>query len=78
MCSKFARNVIKMNQTGSENLLWFPADNAHTESIFKRLILLKVSDILKMQELKFYLKIIHEKILIYLQNLPLYANTKYL
>ncbi len=49
--------------------------NAHTEPIFKRLKLLKVSDILIMQELNFYYKFIHEKLPSYLHNLPLYANT---
>ncbi len=43
--------------------------------IFKRLKLLKVSDILIMQELKFYYKFTHKKLPSYLQNLPLYANT---
>ncbi len=51
------------------------AINVNTEPIFKRLKLLKVSDILIMHELKFYYKFIHEKLRSYLQNLPLYANT---
>ncbi len=48
--------------------------NAHTEPIFKTLRLLKVNDILKLQELKFHYK--HENNLLpyYLQNLLFKPN----
>ncbi len=49
--------------------------NAHTEPIFKILKLLKVYDILKLQELKFYYKYKNNKLPYYLQNLPFKVNT---
>ena len=49
--------------------------NSHTEPIFKKLKLLKVSDILKLQELKFYYKFTNNKLPYYLQNLPIKPNT---
>ena len=39
--------------------------NAHTEPLFKTLQLLKVNDILKVQQLKFYFSLIHNKLPIY-------------
>ncbi len=48
--------------------------NAHTEPIFKSLNLLKVKDILKLQELKFYYKFRHNKLPHYLQQLPFHYN----
>jgi hypothetical protein len=49
--------------------------NAHTEPIFKTLKLLKVNDILKLQEFKFYYKFKNNKLPYYLQNLPFNPNT---
>ena len=49
--------------------------NAHTEPLFKELKLLKVTDILRLQELKFYYKYKNNKLPHYLQNLPLECNT---
>ncbi len=48
--------------------------NAHTEPIFKQILLLKVIDILKLQELKFYHKFKNNKLPIYLQSLPVHYN----
>ena len=48
--------------------------NAHTEPVFKQLKLLKVTDILKLQELKFYYKFKNNKLPIYFQNLPFHCN----
>ncbi len=62
--------IVKLQKKISR-ILSLSKYNAHTEPILKRLKLLKVSDILLMQKLKFYYKFIPEK----LQNLPLYANT---
>ncbi len=44
--------------------------NAHTESLFKSLNLLKVSDILQLQLLKFYYKYKNRKLPYYLAQLP--------
>ena len=48
--------------------------NAHTEPLFKELTLLKVTDILKLQELKFYYKYKNNKLPHYLQSLPFSYN----
>jgi hypothetical protein len=48
--------------------------NAHTEPIFKELKLLKVKDILKLQELKFYYKFKNKRLPFYLQSLPFINN----
>ncbi len=50
--------------------------NAHTEPLFKNLKLLKISDILKLQELKFYNKFKNNKLPYYLQLLPFSPNTE--
>jgi hypothetical protein len=50
--------------------------NAHTEPLFKKLKLLKVNDILKLQELKFYYKYKNNKLPHYLQSLPFHPNTE--
>ncbi len=50
--------------------------NAHTDAIFKHLKLLKVSDILKLQELKFYYKYKNNTLRHYLQALPFHPNTR--
>ncbi len=50
--------------------------NAHTEPIFKELKLLKLEDILKLQELKLYYKYKNNKLPHYLQNLQFEPNTK--
>jgi hypothetical protein len=51
--------------------------NAHTEPLFKTLKLLKISDILKLQELKFYYKFKNNKLPHYLQSLPFHPNTEF-
>ena len=41
---------------------------SHTEPLYKKLSLLKVDDILKLQQLKFYYKYLHHDLPFYLQN----------
>ena len=48
--------------------------NAHKELIFKRLHLLKVADILKTQELKFYYRFMHNTLPQYLQRIAFHQN----
>lgn len=48
--------------------------NAHTEPIFKNLKLLKIQDILKLQQYKFYYKFKNNKLPFYLQILPFDSN----
>ncbi len=49
--------------------------NVHTEPIFKELKLLKVEDILSLQELKFYYKFKNNKLPHYLKAFPIHFNT---
>ncbi len=49
--------------------------NAHTDPIFKELKLLKVKDILKLQELKFFFKYKNWKLPYYLKSLPFSPNS---
>ncbi len=46
--------------------------NAHTEPIFKELKLLKVKDILKLQELKFYFKYKNRKSIVIMERFNVY------
>ena len=48
--------------------------NSHTESLFKKLKILNVTDMLQLQELKCYYKYVHMKLPAYLQNLPFFLN----
>ena len=49
--------------------------NAHTEPLFKASKLLKITDIFRVQILKFYYKYRHETLPYYLQQLPFYQIT---
>ena len=42
--------------------------NSHTEPLFKNLKLLKIEDMLKLQEIQFYFKYIHKQLPSYLLN----------
>ena len=48
--------------------------NSHTDPLFKRLNLLKITDLLRLQELKFYYKFMHNQLPSYLQNWQLTPN----
>ena len=50
--------------------------NAHTKPLFNSLKLLKIERILKLQELKLYYKFAHNKLPVYLQNLPLHQSNR--
>lgn len=66
--------IIKL-QKKSIRILYLSKYNAHTEPLFKELKLLKVTDILKLQELKFYYKFKHNTLPSYMLELPLQDNT---
>ena len=66
--------IIKL-QKRTIRLLNVSKYNAHTDHLFKKFKLLKVKDILKVQGLKFYYKLIHHKLPAYLQNLQLLTNS---
>ena len=48
--------------------------NAHTSNIFKQLKLLKICDILTIEQLKFYYKYTHNQLPQYLQGIPITIN----
>ena len=48
--------------------------NSHTEPLFKQLNMLKLDDLLKLQELKFYFKFNEGSLLVYLQNWDITTN----
>ncbi len=66
--------VIKL-QKRALRILSLSKYNAHTEPLFKKLKLLQVKDILKLQELKFYHKYRNNKLPHYLQTMPFHFNT---
>ena len=49
--------------------------NAHTEPLFKKMDLLKVSDICKLQEIKFYYKLVNKQLPIYFDTFNFQANS---
>ncbi len=65
--------IIKL-QKKAVRIISLSKYNAHTEPLFKQLKLLKVKDILKVQELKFYFKYKQGLLPSYLMNLPFYSN----
>ena len=66
--------IIKL-QKRTIRLLNVSKYNSHTDPLFNKFKLLKVKDILKVQGLKFYYKLIHHKLPAYLQNLQLLTNS---
>ena len=65
---------IKKLQKKAIRIICLSKYNAHTNPQFKCLKLLKVEHILKLQELKLYHTFSHNKLPVYLQNLPLDQN----
>ena len=49
--------------------------NYHTSPLLNKLKLVKLQDLLQLQQLKFYQKNTHKRLPIYLQKLPLYPRT---
>ena len=48
--------------------------NSYTEPLFRKLHILKIDDLLKLHELKFYLKYMHQKLPAYLLNWKIIPN----
>ena len=67
--------IIKL-QKKSVRILSCSKYNAHTEPLFKQLKLLKIQDILKLQELKTYYKFKHSNLPNYQQNMPFHNNVE--
>ena len=59
--------IIKL-QKKALRIITLSNNNSHTEPLHKKLSMLKVDDILKLQQLKFYYKYLHNNLPVYLQN----------
>ncbi len=75
LCGFKCDKVFKL-QTNIIRILSLSKYNAYTDALFKQLKLLKVNDILKLQELKLSYKYKNLKLPHYLQILPFHPNTK--
>ena len=64
----YQRNRITSIQKKVMRIITLNRYNSHTEPLFKNLKLLKIEDMLKLQELKFYFKYIHKQLHSYLLN----------
>ena len=62
-----SNRIIKL-QTKTLRIITLSNYISHTEPLYKQLSLLKVDDILKLQQLKFYYKYLHNDPPRYLQN----------
>ena len=65
---------IKTLQKKAVRVIYNSKYNAHTSNIFKQLKLLKICDILTIEQLKFYYKYTHNKLPQYLQGIPITIN----
>ncbi len=72
----FKYEKITKSQKKIIRILSLRKNYAHTEPLFKELKLLKIIDIFKLQELKFYYKYNNNKLPHYLQSLPFHTNTE--
>ena len=66
--------IIKL-QKKAIRIVMISSYNAHTESFFKNLKLLKIQDILTLQTLKINHKFRNNKLPYYIQNWPLFQNS---
>ena len=65
---------IKKLQKKAVRVIYNSKYNAHTSNIFKQLNLLKIGDILTIEQMKFYHKYTHNKLPQYLQDIPIRIN----
>ena len=68
-------NRLVKIQKKAERIIILSKYNSHTEPLFKKLNPLKVEDLLKLQELKFYYKYRHQNLPVYLLNWQKTTNT---
>ena len=66
--------IIKLQKKAIHTVM-ISSFNAHTETFFKNLKLLKIQDILTIQTLKIYHKFRNNKLPYYIQNWPLFQNS---
>ena len=65
---------IKTLQKKAVRVIYNSKYNAHTSNIFKQLKIIKICDILTIEQLKFYHKYTHNKLPQYLQDIPISIN----
>ena len=70
----FQTNRIINLQKKALRIITLSNYNSHTEPFHKKLSMLKVDDILKLQQLKFYYKYLHNNLPVYLQNWRIIFN----
>ena len=66
--------IIYKVQKKAVRILTTSRYNSHTDPLFKRFNLLKITDLLRLQELMFYCKFMHNQLPSYLQNWQLTPN----
>ena len=70
----FHSNRILKLQKKALRIITLSKYNSHSEPLYKKLDFLKVDDIFKLQQLKFYYKYLHDNLPAYLQNWKLIPN----
>ena len=70
----FQTNRIIKLQKKALRIITLSNYNSHTEPLHKKLSMLKVDDILKLQQLKFYYKYLHNNLPVYLQKWKIIFN----
>ena len=70
----FHSNRILKLQKKALRIITLSKYNSHSEPLYKKLGFLKVDDIFKLQQLKFYYKYLHDNLPAYLQNWKLIPN----
>ena len=71
----YQRNRLVKIQKKAVRIITLNKYNSHTEPLFKKLNTLKVEDLLKLQELKFYYKYRHQNLPVYFLNWQITPNT---
>ena len=70
----YQRNRLNKIQKKAIRLITSNRYNSHTEPLFKQLNMLKLEDLLKLQQLKFYFKFNESSLPVYLQNWDITTN----
>ena len=72
----YQRNRLNKIQKKAIRIITSIKYNSHTEPLFKQLNMLKLEDLLKLQQLKFYFKFNEGSLPVYLQNWDITPNAR--
>ena len=72
----YQRNRLNKIQKKAIRIITSNKYNSHTEPLFKQLNMLKLEDLLKLQQLKFYFKFNEGSLPVYLQNWDIRPNAR--